>query len=216
MKIGIIVAMEKELEQVKGLISELQTHPNHNPELVVIQSGIGKVAAALGAQRLILDHQVDCVISTGVAAGATLSVPRLHVVASTETMYHDAYCGPDCAYGQLQGQPARFKSDEQLVALAQQIPDVHTGLIVTGDWFVDSKTKARAILDQCPDALAIDMESCAIAQTCHAHKVPFISFRVISDIPLADECAQQYFDFWDQVASHSFATLKAFLTALSR
>ena len=30
-------------------------------------------------------------------------------------------------------------------------------------------------------------------QTCHIYKTPFISFRIISDVPLKDTKAQQYF-----------------------
>jgi adenosylhomocysteine nucleosidase len=52
------------------------------------------------------------------------------------------------------------------------------------------------------------MESCAIAQTCYLNQVPFLSFRIISDIPLRDTDASQYHDFWDTVAEHSFQATK--------
>ncbi len=201
--------MEKELRLVEQLIAQLP-----ESDIVVMQSGIGKVAAALGTQRMILNHQPDIIISTGVAAGATLNVPRLDVVASNELMYHDAYCGSDYAYGQLQGQPARFVADARLLEKARAINKVHVGLIATGDWFVDSKTKARAIIESCPNALAIDMESAAIAQARLAKYYPFMSFRILSDIPLADTAAEQYFDFCDRGAQGSFDVLKEFLQAL--
>ena len=91
---------------------------------------------------------------------------------------------------------------------------IHSGLIVTGDWFVDSKEKMRSIVEKFPDAKAVDMESCAIAQTCYIHQVPFISFRVISDIPLRDTDASQYHDFWDTVAEHSFQVTKTFVECI--
>ena len=58
------------------------------------------------------------------------------------------------------------------------------------------------------------MESCSIAQTCHIYGVPFISFRIISDIPLKDEKASQYFDFWARLAEGSFNVTHKFLALL--
>ena len=72
----------------------------------------------------------------------------------------------------------------------------------------------REIVGHFPEAKAVDMESCAIAQVCHIYKVPFISFRVISDIPLRDTDASQYHDFWASVAEHSFNVTKAFIESL--
>ena len=92
--------------------------------------------------------------------------------------------------------------------------NVHPGLIVTGDWFVDSKDKMREIIGHFPEAKAVDMESCAIAQTCYINNVPFISFRVVSDIPLRDTDASQYHNFWDTVAEKSFQVTKTFVESL--
>lgn len=221
MKIGIIVAMEKELKQFLSILDEkkevvvrgksFHVGKMGDKDIVLQQCGIGKVNSAIGAVAMIESFAPDCVVSSGVAGGATVSVPRLEVVASTETVYHDVYCGSECAAGQVLGMPARFKADERLVGVASSIKGVHTGLIVSGDWFVDTKGKMGAILDVFPDAKAVDMESCSIAQTCHVYGVPFISFRVISDIPLDDTKGNQYFDFWDKVAAESFTVTKEFV-----
>lgn len=69
----------------------------------------------------------------------------------------------------------------------------------------------QGILDNFPKAKAVDMESCSIAQTCHIYGVPFVSFRIISDIPLKDNKASQYFDFWARLAEKSFNVTKEFL-----
>jgi adenosylhomocysteine nucleosidase len=58
------------------------------------------------------------------------------------------------------------------------------------------------------------MESAAIAQTCLIYKVPFISFRVISDMPLRDTDASQYHDFWNTIAEKSFHVTKSFVESL--
>ena len=72
----------------------------------------------------------------------------------------------------------------------------------------------QEILNHFPNAMAVDMESCSIAQTCHIYKTPFISFRIISDVPLKDNKAQMYFDFWNKMAEGSFNATKRFLEAL--
>ena len=230
MKIGIIVAMDKELHQLQQLFS--------NSDVLVQKCGIGKVNAALGAQRMINEFHPDCIISSGCAGGNGDDINIQDVVVATETCYHDVYCGKaiddTTIYGQVQGLPARFPSDpyllEKAAAVASRatlIPSgvrnsslftlhssLHQGLIVTGDWFVDSKEKAREIIGHFPEACAIDMESAAIAHTCYVNKVPFISFRVVSDIPLRDTDASQYHDFWDTIAQHSFQVTKNFVESL--
>ena len=215
MKIGIIVAMDKELKQLQQLFTAGCVR--------VEKCGIGKVNAALGAQRMIAEFQPDVIISSGCAGGNGDDVNVQDVVVSTELAYHDVYCGTaidnSTQYGQVQGLPARFPADEALLRTARQINTpgslkIIPGLIVTGDWFVDSREKMRDIIGHFPEAKAVDMESCAIAQTCYINKVPFISFRVISDIPLRDTDASQYHDFWNTVADHSFQVTKTFVESI--
>jgi adenosylhomocysteine nucleosidase len=214
MKIGIIVAMDKELRQLQEVFK--------NSDVLVQKCGIGKVNAALGAQRMINEFHPDYIISSGCAGGNGDDINIQDIIVSKELCYHDVYCGKaiddSTVYGQVQGLPARYQADPELLrkALSLQTSDIklHQGLIVTGDWFVDSKEKMREIIGHFPEAKAVDMESCAIAQTCYINKVPFISFRVISDIPLRDTDASQYHNFWDTVAEHSFQTTRAFVESL--
>ena len=214
MKIGIIVAMDKELKQLQEVF--------RNSDVLVQKCGIGKVNAALGAQRMINEFHPDCIISSGCAGGNGDDINVQDIIVSKELCYHDVYCGKaiddTTVYGQVQGLPARYQADPELLRKALSIGpsgvNLHQGLIVTGDRFVDSKDKMREIIGHFPEAKAVDMESCAIAQTCYINKVPFISFRVISDIPLRDTDASQYHNFWDTVAEHSFQTTRAFVESL--
>ena len=214
MKIGIIVAMDKELQQLRPLFPEDQ--------VILQKSGIGKVNAAIQAVEMIRQFQPDCIISTGCAGGNGDDVNVQDVVVSTQLAYHDVYCGEaigHSVYGQVQGLPPRFEADPSLLekALSLSLPKglkVHPGLIVTGDWFVDTKEKMREIVGHFPEAKAVDMESCAIAQACYINKVPFISFRVISDIPLRDTDASMYHDFWNTIAQNSFQVTKTFIESL--
>lgn len=214
MKIGIIVAMDKELQQLQHLFTD--------GNVVVEKCGIGKVNAALGAAEMIRRHHPDVIVSSGCAGGHGDDIHVQDVVVGAEVSYHDVYCGTSIdqttVYGQVQGMPARYKADGQLLAKACRVKcegfSVHPGLIVTGDWFVDSKDKMRDIISHFPEAKAVDMESAAIAQTCYKYGVPFISFRVVSDIPLRDTDASMYHDFWNTIAENSFQVTKTFVESL--
>ena len=190
--------------------------------VVVEKCGIGKVNAALGAAEMIRRHHPDVIVSSGCAGGNGDDIHVQDVVVGAEVSYHDVYCGTSIdqttVYGQVQGMPARYKADGQLLAKACRVKcegfSVHPGLIVTGDWFVDSKDKMRDIISHFPEAKAVDMESAAIAQTCYKYGVPFISFRVVSDIPLRDTDASMYHNFWNTIAENSFQVTKIFVESL--
>lgn len=228
MKIGIIVAMDKEFTQLRSLLSDSHTeHRNYKDfvlgtiarnEIIMQQCGIGKVNSAIGAVEMIDNYHPDLVVSSGVAGGASAVLNVTEVVVGTEYAYHDAYCGTECQYGQVMGMPPKFHSPAQLVADALAIRSetpIHAGLIVSGEWFVDSREKMVQILNNFPEALAVDMESCSIAQVCHIYHTPFISFRIISDVPLKDDKAAQYYDFWERMAQGSFNVTKQFLERLA-
>ena len=204
----MIVAMDKELQQLRPLFPE--------DKVILQKSGIGKVNAAIQTVEMIRQYKPDVIISSGCAGGNGDDIHVQDVVVSTELAYHDVYCGTaigHSVYGQVQGLPARFEADPYLLEKARQT-GAKPGLIVTGDWFVDSKEKMREIIGHFPEAKAVDMESAAIAQTCYINKVPFISFRVISDIPLRDTDASMYHDFWNTIAQNSFQVTKTFIESL--
>lgn len=228
MKIAIIVAMDKEFQQLAALLSDAQEEQHGhlkfvigktgNNEVVLQKCGIGKVNSAIGTVEMIRHYQPDLVISSGCAGGADTSLAVGDVVVASECVYHDAYCGDNVAYGQVMGMPERYASPAELVekALALDCDEtIRSGLTVSGDWFVDSREKMRSILEKFPEATAVDMESCSVAQTCHVYGVPFLSFRIISDVPLKDEKAAMYFDFWDRMANGSFDVTSKFLKVLN-
>ncbi len=222
--------MDKEFAQLRTLLDDCRTERHHTKdfvvgqmdgaEIILQQCGIGKVNSAIGAVEMINSYQPDLVISTGVAGGADVSLSPLDVVVASECVYHDAYCGQEVARGQLMGLPPRFASPADLVSKALALDGkvdgikVRSGLTVSGDWFVDSREKMQQILADFPEATAVDMESCSIAHTCHLYATPFVSFRIISDVPLKDEKAAQYFDFWARMAEGSFEITRHYLHAL--
>ncbi len=227
MKIGIITAMSSEQKQLAGQL-EGKTERNEGPfsytegnirqnEVMLAQCGIGKVNAAAGAVELIRCFQPDCIVSTGVAGGIDSCLNVMDVVVGRRTVYHDVWCGEGNAYGQIQGLPAFFRGNDTLYECALSLDTetpIHGGLICTGDKFITDRSELNEIKKNFPDGLAVDMESAAIAQVCCLYKVPFISFRIISDTPGADKHFEQYLNFWAEMADRSFRVTETFLKAL--
>lgn len=232
--IGIISAMQSEHRQLADRLLEKKeekygrmtfvTGRIGDNEVALAQSGIGKVNAALGAVALVEAFHPEALVSTGVAGGIDAVLQVTDVVASTRLAYHDVWCGDGNAYGQIQGLPLYFEADERLLQAALRLNEggnlqsrVHGGLICTGDQFISNRDELQAIKGRFPEALAVDMESAAIAQTCYLYGVPFLSFRIISDTPGAhEENFVQYLDFWQTMADRSFQTTWVFLNSLPK
>lgn len=184
-------------------------------DVMVMQCGIGKVNAALGTLTLINAFLPDYVINSGVAGGSDPSINVMDVVAGERVAYHDVWCGPESEIGQVQGLPLYFCGANRLLELIPDQNNLHKGLICSGDQFIDTIERVQRIKTNFPDALAVDMESGAIAQVCHLNKVPFLALRVISDSPGAShDNTRQYLDFWDDAPRESFAILKDIIKKL--
>lgn len=221
MKIGVIIAMDIEYRQMRDALGN-DTGRLGNNEIVLWQCGIGKVNAAIGTMRLMSQHRPDAIISTGLAGGIDEKMQVMDVLAATQCVYHDVDCGVGlgCQLGQVQGLPARFDADKRLVEHASSVqlsPDerLMKGLICTGDQFITDWDRLNVIKTNFPEGMACDMESAAIAQTCHLAGVPFLSLRVISDTPgRTDNHQQQWEDFLASMCDRSFRFVKRYLETL--
>lgn len=224
-KIGVIVAMAAEFRLVEALLERPCAEERNGfrfvrgtvggKEVVLLQCGIGKVCAAVGAVEMIQGFRPDGVISTGVAGGMDRKVRVMDLVVADEVVYHDVWCGEGNEVGQVQGMPARFRTDRQLYEAAVAVKsDVRLigGWICSGDQFITDRGKLDAIKRNFPAGLAVDMESGAIAQVCHIYRVPFLSFRVVSDTPgQVEDHALQYQDFWKAAPEKSFEVLRTMI-----
>ena len=218
MKIGIIGAMEQEVAILKNAINNVQQVSKagctyfigqiHGVDVVLLQSGIGKVAAAIGTTILLEEYQPDVVINTGSAGGFDASLTMGDVVISSEVRHHDAdVTAFGYEMGQMAGQPAAFKADETLMNIAEkaltQMEDKHAvrGLICTGDAFVCTTERQAFIRQHFPSVIAVEMEASAVAQTCHQFNIPFVVVRAISDV--ADKASPMSFDEFLPLAAQS-------------
>ena len=197
MKIGIIAAMPEEL---KLLVEHLEMAEKHqclghvyhtgrigHHEVVLVESGIGKVMSAMSVAVLANDFEVTAVINTGSAGAVASSLEIGDVVVADRLVYHDVDVtafGYD--YGQMARQPLYYEASRYLVEEMkavleknQQVSQV--GLIATGDSFIAGQDKIDQIKQHFPDVLAVEMEGAAIAQAAHSLGLPFMVIRAMSD-----------------------------------
>ena len=199
MRAGIIGAMEAEVAILKKKLTNSKTTVHHgftfyqgelnSSEVVIVQSGIGKVASALATVFLIEQFQPDYVVNTGSAGGFEQSLKVGDIVISSEVRYHDVdVTAFGYEKGQLPNQPAAYVANAHLVdaakssALSLEHIKSLVGLITTGDTFMTDEVDINKARMNFPDMLAVEMEGAAIAHTCHLLNVPFVIIRSLSDI----------------------------------
>jgi adenosylhomocysteine nucleosidase len=204
--------------------------------VVAVLSRIGKVAAATTATVMLERFGVDTLVFTGAAGGLGPGVRVGDVVVASGLIHHDMDASPLFPRHEvpLYGR-ALFETDAalslQLAEAAQQVlqaaerhlgpdtlaqfqlssPEVHQGLIVSGDRFVSTNAESQVLRESLPQALAVEMEGAAVAQVCWDYGVQFAAVRTISD--RADDTAHTDFNrFIREVASrYSRAILSQWL-----
>lgn len=175
-------------------------------ECLLIQTGIGKVNAALRSYQGQLQFQPNLVINVGVCGALNPNLSVGSTVLSSAFVYHDVWCGEGNVYGQVQNLPAAYEVPEDILeTFVHTNPDLRQGLFTSGDFFMPEGWQLERLFEHFPEACAVDMESTAIAQVCYLHGLPYFSLRVVSDCPVEGlkqagrqvDIARQYSDFWD-------------------
>ena len=218
--IGIIGAMEEEVAALKEAmeIEEVKEVASMTfckgtlcgKDVIVVRSGVGKVNAAICAQILAGQFQVDTLINTGIAGSLDARIDIGDMVISTDAIHHDMDAS---AFGDPVGQVPRmdvftFPADERLTALAKEVneevnPEIHTftGRVATGDQFVASQEVKNRIVDNF-QALCTEMEGAGIAHVAYLNKIPYVIIRAISD--KADNSAEMDYPTFEKLAiAHS-------------
>ncbi|HIW12316.1 MAG TPA: 5'-methylthioadenosine/adenosylhomocysteine nucleosidase [Candidatus Salinicoccus stercoripullorum] len=228
--IGIIGAMKPEVDILKEWMDISTTDSIAHTkvyrgrlagrEVALVESGIGKVNASMITALLLEKYDVRIVINTGVAGAMSDKLDVTDMVVSTSVLHHDVDAvefGYDL--GQVPGMPKFYLADKGLSKLALEAissnPDIkgHGGLVVSGDSFISSSGQKQAITNNFRQALAVDMESAAIAQTCYQYSTAFVIIRSISD--KADDTADMTYDeFLAKACIHSSEVVKSLLKDL--
>ncbi|MFA9275430.1 MAG: 5'-methylthioadenosine/adenosylhomocysteine nucleosidase [Candidatus Aquirickettsiella gammari] len=201
--------------------------------VVMVLAGIGKVAAASTSNLLIHHFHVDQLLLSGVAGAADTSLKVGDIVIANELLQHDMDASPLFPRFEipLTGK-SRFSADKDLYQALQNatqafIQEIHqhfsaaqieefqlqnvkmqTGLVGSGDQFINDPQVLNHLKEALPDLLAVEMEGAAIAQICAEHDLPFGILRTISD-SANDTAHSDFQSFVEKVAApYSLGILK--------
>lgn len=230
-RIGIIGAMEVEVETLKQHMEEMKTVKKasmefccgklNGKEAVVVRSGIGKVNAAVCTQILADDFQVEAVINTGVAGSLKAEINIGDIVVSTDALHHDMDARE---FGYPRGQIPQmdvfsFEADANLRRTAAEAckrvnPEIQVfeGRVVSGDQFVAAKKVKEDIAAEF-GGCCTEMEGAAIAQAAWLNGIPFVILRAISD-KADDSASMDYPAFEREAAQHCVRLVEEMLKNL--
>ncbi|MGV0979592.1 5'-methylthioadenosine/adenosylhomocysteine nucleosidase [Empedobacter falsenii] len=180
----------------------------NNQKVVVVYSRVGKVAASATVTTLILEFKVSELIFTGVAGGIHTDVKIGDIVLGQSLIQHDMNAQPLFpAYEIPMLGKAYFEADSSQLEVATTAileileeqhlhnvisekdldkfnihqPQLHVGLIGSGDLFFSTNSQKEKLQQNLPEILCVEMEGAAVAQVCYEFDIPFIIIRTISD-----------------------------------
>lgn len=175
--------------------------------VVVAESGVGKVNAAMTATLAVEHFHPREIIFTGTAGRLSPTLMPGDVVVGTRMVQHDLGWSapggfiPAGVINPADGKrnPVFFDADPSLVDAVERAsrlvelsppaggapgrnPVVVKGTIATGDTFISSAARGAEIRKQFA-ADVVEMEGGAGAQICRQSGVPFVAIRAVSDTP---------------------------------
>jgi len=164
-ELAIFTALKEEYAAVERSL------PSPHPRMVVLRGGVGPASAAAAATTL-LAQQPRTIVSCGFCGGLA-AAPKLGDVILAEKVIDGSGDGPD-----INCDPALLKSWQ--AALGSAGVAVHVGPLASVTAAVTTCDGKRNLGQRC-SAIAVDMESYAIARQAGKAGVPVMVLRVISD-----------------------------------
>ena len=197
--VAVLAALHEEAAQLTRGLARSELRSPHlqvwegtleQAPVVLIVTGVGKVAAAMAAQFVCDVRPPRCLLTIGLA-GATAEVGRGALTVGSGSIQHDVDARPITeARGIVPGLGIRvFPADRQVAARLTRAAEavvehsgiVRTGVVLTGDQIVMSREVRDRLHAEFPDGICVDMETAAVAQVAHQNGVPWGSLRITSD-----------------------------------
>ncbi|MBR6404182.1 MAG: 5'-methylthioadenosine/adenosylhomocysteine nucleosidase [Eubacterium sp.] len=231
--IGIIGAMDKEVNDLKALMNESSVTVKtvagmefwsgnlEGHEVVLVRSGIGKVNAAVASSILADSFKVRAIINTGIAGSLDADIDIGDIVLATDALEHDMdVTGLGYERGVVPDQEISiYKADDELRKAAKEVcekvnPDIKVfeGRVISGDQFI-SRKDVKDDLVSTFKGMCTEMEGAAIAHTCWLYNIPYLVIRSISD--KADDSADMdYPSFQKKAIEHSVKLVAGLMSVL--
>jgi adenosylhomocysteine nucleosidase len=220
--IALVAAMKEELDALLAVFPphEECVHFNtplyhacfENQDLVIAQSGVGKVNAACTLALLLSDFDPGCVINTGCAGGLHPHQQILDLVVPEQITYTDVDVTPlGFAFGQMMGSEPRFQASPALLKQFHAVvaehavpPTCHHGLLGSSDAFIYRQDQLDSIHRHFDNEVqCVDMEGGAIAHVCSRFGIPFLILRALSDVPCKGNNALDFQTFLNRASKNS-------------
>ena len=132
----------------------------------LVESGEGAKAAANATQLILQSRQPKSVVSAGFATGLIVEARKGHMVMANEVTN---------TAGETLAIPFAISEEE-----AANSKGLHVGRLLTVNKII-SKVNQKQELAEKHQAIALDMETAAVAKICAEHQVRFMSVRIITD-----------------------------------
>jgi 5'-methylthioadenosine/S-adenosylhomocysteine nucleosidase len=207
-KVVLLAAMGSEVGPLERAI----------PNVTIVGTGVGKVAAAANTAKTILLEKPDAIVFVGIAGSLAPDLKTLSVVIGSEAAQWDVDLTiiNNTPHGTLNDGRQFIKLDPNGTKLALEAAqslgfDSRIGRIVSGDVFLADAAKAKWIRETF-QAEAVEMEGAAALQIADDHGVPMVLIRVISD-GAGDDAAGTYTNFMAAAAERAAAVVAKFLPA---
>ena len=227
MTIGVIGAMQMEVDNLKEALQKSKTETFSGVEFVIgelegktvvaAKCGVGKVFAAICAQTMILKYDVDMIVNIGVAGTLTRDLKVLDVALASNVLQHDIDTSPlGDPVGLISGinmilLPTDAHMNEVMAAcLKDKGINFRKGSIATGDQFIATDEK-RDFIREHFEAIAAEMEGGSIGHVCYVNEVPFTVLRSISD---GAGGAMDYETFAEKAAVQSIEVVIEFIKVI--
>lgn len=147
----------------------------HERPILVLETGPGSAAARHAVGALISAHRPTWVISAGFSGGLQPQLKRGDIVMANSLVNADQ-----------QRLAVDFSISQEALAAT---PGLHVGRLLMANQVI-LRAEEKETLGRQYDALAVDLESYAIAEVCGREKVRFLAVRVISDA-MTDELPRE-------------------------
>ncbi len=159
-------------------------------ELLLARTGMGPQNAEDAARRLLDKGSVAAALAVGVAAGLSPQLQTGDLIVGDRVILHRRNDTPRQTF------PCDADLQESALAVIRRSGERYQyGPIVTLDHIVLSAAEKRGLAAE-SRAIAVDMESAAIASAASAHGVPFLAIRGILD-PVQEDLKIAFDQFLD-------------------
>jgi len=196
-KVGIVIALASEADALFGRGAWQQgkarrvriQRSGSGPPLMVTCAGVGLENAQIAADRLVSEG-VSALASIGLAGGLSPELKAGHIVVASDVLI-------------IEGDESRWswKAEKAVAELANAVLrsdgiDFRNGTILTTQQAILTRDHKASLFKQ-TRALAVDMESAAVARVADRADIPFFGMRAVCD-PASVSVPGELFNCLDQ------------------